>query len=152
MDDFVSVMVDHFREAHHRMRAHLEGLDTALVHRAPAPETSSIAVLISHTLGSETQVIRQVAGLPAPRVREDEFSVTPATLDVAGLRAALDAADRLLDELGPRITPDRLAAQIERGERGTRTGLAWLVRNYGHVNEHLGHLELTRQLLTQPAP
>jgi hypothetical protein len=150
MDDTVSVIVDHFREVHQRMRAQLDGLDLTLVHRAPAPEANSIAVLISHTLGSEMEVIRQVAGVPAPRDRTVEFAVTPATLDLDGLRAALDAADRLLDELGPRITPDRLAALVERGERGWRTGRAWLIRNYGHACEHLGHIELTRQLLTQP--
>jgi hypothetical protein len=141
--DAAAIVLDGYRQVHQRIWAELETLDPALLHLAPAPETNSMAVLVCHTLGSEGDVLRAVAGLPSPRDRSAEFSVTAANLDLAGLRAALDAADRLLDEVRPRITAERLPMTIERPPRPSRTGLGWLIENYCHAR----HLELTRQLL-----
>ena len=147
MDTTVSTIFDGYREVHAGFRAELETLDPALLHQTPAPETNSIAVLIHHTLGSEAQVVRLVAGVPAPRDREAEFRITAADIDIARLRAEIDAADALLAELGPRIGAERLTMVIERDGRTPRTGLTWLVTNYGHAREHLAHLQLTRQVL-----
>jgi hypothetical protein len=151
MDATAAIVLDGYRQVHRRLRAALETLDPALLHQAPAPATNSIAVLVRHTLGSEGDVLRAVAGLPSTRDRDAEFRATAADTDRAGLYAALDAADRLLDEAGPRITAARLRVTVERPPRPPRTGLGWLVENYGHAREHLAHLELTRQLLLQPA-
>ena len=147
MDTTVSTIFDGYREVHNSFREELATLDPALLHQTPAPETNSIAVLIHHTLGSEAQVVRLVAGAPAPRDREAEFRITSADIDIARLRAEIDAADALLDELGPRIGAERLTTVIERDGRTPRTGLTWLVVNYGHAREHLAHLQLTRQVL-----
>jgi hypothetical protein len=150
MEAAVAIILDGYRQVHGRMRAELAGLDPALLHVAPAPETSSIAALVLHTLGAEGEVLRAVAGLPAvPRDRAAEFGATAAEIDAAGLRARLDAADRLLDEVAPRLTAERLPLTIERPPRPARTGLGWLIENHCHAREHLAHLELTRQLLTR---
>ncbi|MCC6629429.1 MAG: DinB family protein [Chloroflexi bacterium] len=151
MDATVAIFLAGYREVHQRLRAELDALDPALVHVSPAPEANSIAVLVLHTLGSAGDVLRVVAGLPSTRDRTVEFSVTAADLDLAGLRARLDDADRLLDETFQRITAERLQMTLERPPRPPRTGLGWLVNNHGHCWEHVAHLELTRQLLTQPA-
>jgi ADP-ribose pyrophosphatase YjhB (NUDIX family) len=151
LDAAIAAIIDGYREVHQRFRDMLGALDPALLHRRPAPETNSIAVLIHHTLGSERQVARLVAGLPASRDRAAEFRITAADLDLAGLRAEIDAADALLDELAPRLTPERLATMIERPDRGPRTGIGWLVDNYGHAREHLAQVELTRQWLAHQA-
>jgi len=62
----------------------------------------------------------------------------------------IDATDRLLRELGPQITDDDLAALRVRPsavrDKGPRTGLYWLVHNYGHAREHVAQLQLTKQL------
>lgn len=149
MDETVGTIIDGYREVYDTFRKELETLDPALLHTRPAAEANSIAVLIHHTLGSAAQVLRLVAGVPAPRDREAEFRITAADLDAAGLRAEIDAAGALLDELGPRIGPERLVAIIERDGRTPRTGLTWLVTNYGHAREHLAHLQLTRQVLDE---
>ena len=97
-------------------------------------------------------MLRAVAGLPpTTRDRDAEFRATVADTDRASLDAALDAADRLLDEVGPRLTAARLRATVERPLRPPRTGLGWLVENSCHAREHLAHLELTRQILLRPA-
>ena len=149
MDATAAIVLDGYRQVHRRIRAELETLDPALLHLAPAPEANSIAVLIRHTLGSEGDVLCAVAGLPlpTPRDRTAEFGATAADTDRASLGAALEAADRLLDEVGPRLTPERLRVTVERPPRPPRTGAGWLIENYCHAREHLAHLELTRQIL-----
>ena len=150
MEAAAAIILDGYREVHRRMRAELATLDPALLTLAPAPDTSPIAVLVRHTLGSEGDVLRAVAGLPSARDRTAEFRVTADEVDLASLRVALDAADRLLDAVGQRLTDERLRATVERPPRPPRTGLGWLVENYCHAREHLAQLELTRQILQQP--
>ncbi len=152
METTATLVLDGYRQVHRRIRAELEALDPALLHVTPGPDTTSIAALVRHTLGSEGDVLCAVAGLslPAPRDRAAEFGATVADTDRASLYTALDAADRLLDEAGPRLTPERLRATVERSPRPPRTGLGWLIENYCHAREHLAHLELTHQILRQP--
>jgi hypothetical protein len=149
MDATAAIVLDGYRQVHRRIRAELGTLDPALLHLAPAPDTSSIAALVRHTLGSEGDVLRAVASLP-PVARDRDAEFRAADTDRANLYAALDAADRLLDEAGPHITAERLRVTVERPPRPPRTGLGWLIENYCHAREHLAHLELTRQILLQP--
>ena len=51
--------------------------------------------------------------------------------------------------MAPRITAEDLAAVRPRGERTPETGLHWLLTNYGHAREHLGHIQLTKQLYAE---
>jgi len=62
---------------------------------------------------------------------------------------ALRAADELLASLQPQIGAHRLQRALALptlpvDER--RSGLTWLVGNYGHGREHVGQIQLTRQL------
>jgi SAM-dependent methyltransferase len=63
----------------------------------------------------------------------------------------LQGADDLVGELEPRITDARLLDSLPLptlppGE--VRPGMTWLVGNYGHAREHVGHVQLTKQLYT----
>lgn len=99
-------------------------------------------------LGSEGEAFRLVAGIPGARDRPAEFRATAATFPKEESIAALEAADRLLHELGPRISPERLAAMHKRPSDGyVDSGLGWLVNRHCHISQHLGHVQLTRQLL-----
>jgi hypothetical protein len=125
----------------------LEGLDDAAVNWVPTPGANSIATIMTHVIGSEAETIRSVAGVASERNRAAEFGGGGLTKrDVLGL---LDVADRLLSELVGRIDPDRLSAQIRLPTlpaEEMRSGLTWLVANYGHAREHLGQIQLTSQL------
>jgi hypothetical protein len=151
MENAAAIVLDGYRQVHRRFRAELEALDPALLHRPPAPDTSSIAALVRHTLGAEGDVLRAVAGLPLPSPRDRAAEFAADDTDHASLYAALEVADRLLAEVGPRLTAERLRVTVERPPRPPRIGLGWLIENYCHAREHLAHLELTRQLLQQPA-
>ncbi|MGH2499397.1 MAG: hypothetical protein ACRDF0_04820, partial [Candidatus Limnocylindria bacterium] len=51
--DLGPAFLDHYRELHRRLREALAGLERAALDRAPADGTNSIAVLVTHALGSE---------------------------------------------------------------------------------------------------
>lgn len=144
MEPVVAKVAELYRAAHDGLREQIRELDAAALNWSPAAATNSIAALVVHTLGSEAEVLRVVAGTPGTRDRDAEFRVDAATADE--LLRRLDDADALVAELSPRITADDLAAMKPRGERGPETGLHWLLTNYGHAREHLAHAELTRQL------
>lgn len=144
MDPVVAELVSAFKHVHATLRDDVRAMDNAELNWKPAPETNSAAVLVVHTLGSEMEMVRIVANAPHQRDREAEFRTDGAT--TADLLALLDEADALLDELGPTITAEDLAARRPRREYAPEPCLHWLVTNYGHAREHVAHIELTRQL------
>lgn len=146
MEPIVAESVLAYKRVHEAMRQAVRGLDTEQLNWRPAPETNSVAVLVVHTLGSEREIIHVVADEPYTRDRAAEFTVVVD--DDETLLTALDEADALLDELGPKITPADLIAERGRRHNAPETGLHWLVSNTGHAREHQGHLELTKQFYT----
>jgi hypothetical protein len=97
-----------------------------------------------HTLGSEAEVYRVVAGVSGSRDRPAEFRATAETPEE--LIRQLDEADAFIDDLAAQISAEDLMAEKPRGDRPPQTGTHWLLTNYGHAREHLAHIELTRQL------
>ncbi|MFM9107056.1 MAG: DinB family protein, partial [Chloroflexota bacterium] len=95
MDQTVAEIVRGFKDVHQHLRQEIAGLDAAELNWKPAPVTNSIAALVVHTLGSEAEVFRISAAVPAPRDRDSEFLA--AADSPAALLPMLDAADALLD-------------------------------------------------------
>jgi hypothetical protein len=133
-----------FGLVHSNLREAIQGMDDDALNWSPGPEMNSAAVLVTHTLASERDTYYLVRGLTADRDRDAEFAVEGATRDE--LLAALDQADAVLAEHIAAITEDDLAATRERPGRDPQTGLHWLLNNYGHAREHLGHLHMAAQL------
>jgi hypothetical protein len=144
VEPVVAKITEQYKAVHDQLRKEVRGMDTESLNWKPAPETNSIAVLVVHTLGSEAEVYRLVAGLPSQRDRDAEFQVAENEAD---LLTKLDEADALIDELAVRVSAESLDAIHSRGDRAPQTGLHWLVTNYGHAREHLAHIQLTKQLL-----
>jgi hypothetical protein len=132
------------KDAHDRFRAVVRGSSGAQLNADLGPETNPIAVLVTHALGAERQVLTMVAGRDEPRDRDAEFRAR--TDDPAPLLEALDRADRLVDELVPTLTQAQLEQPYVRNDL-TLSGARWLIRAFGHVREHAAHAELTGQLL-----
>jgi DinB superfamily len=132
-----------FHAVHDGMREQVRDMDSGTLNWKPLPQANSIAVLISHTLGSEREMIRAVRSLTTERDREAEFK---AEADAAELLGLLDRADRELDEHMGAIAAADLTELRPRGDRPPRPGLDWLISNYGHAREHLAQIELTKQL------
>ena len=132
-----------YHEVHARMREQVRGMDRGTLNWSPLPKANSLAVLVTHALGSEREMIRALRQIPSDRDRDSEFRVES---EAAELIALLDRADRELDENIAALTPADLTELRPRGDRPPRPGIEWLVSNYGHAREHLAQMELTKQL------
>jgi hypothetical protein len=132
-----------FHAVHDGMREQVRNMDAGTLNWKPLPLANSIAVLVTHSLGSEREMIRSIGRRETERDREAEFK---AEADAADLLALLDEADRELDEQLAGLTAADLTALRPREDRPPRPGIEWLISNYGHAREHLGQIELTKQL------
>jgi hypothetical protein len=130
---------------HKQMLAEIADLDTATLNWTPAAETSSIGTIITHALAAEAEMLRNLLAIPTHRNRDDEFTAQAHTHDA--LAEQIGNADADWDTLGPRLGETELRTPIPRPNKPTpETGLFWLVRNYGHLREHLAQIQLTKQL------
>ncbi len=136
-----------FEQLHDQLRDEITGLDLEGLNWAPMEGANSISTIVTHLVGSEAETIRTVAGLPSGRIREAEFS---AAMRTSGeLFDLIDEADDLIAVARGHINAERLEATLALPTlppTELRTGLTWLVGNYGHAREHLGHVQLTKQL------
>jgi DinB superfamily len=142
-DKIREVLGQAFHELHEKLREQVRGLDHGTLNWRPLPKANSIAVLITHTVGSEQEMIRSVRSIPTERDRDAEFK---AEADADQLLEMIDAADRELEEQIAALTPEDMTELRPRGDRPPRSGLFWLITNYGHAREHLAQVELTKQL------
>lgn len=138
-----------FRQVHQQLRDELHGLDDETLNWVPMPGANSIATIVGHLVGSEAETLRCIAGLACERDRDAEFAGSGLTgPDVLRL---LEEADDLIVELEPRIAVSHLSEELPLPTLPSdevRTGLAWLIGNYGHPREHLGQIQITRQIHT----
>jgi hypothetical protein len=132
-----------YSELHENLRVQVRGLDEATLNWRPLPKANSVAVLVTHTLGSELEMMRSVRLVPTQRDRESEFR---AEAGAERLLEMIDAADREMGELIAAVTEADLTELRPRGDRPPRPGIQWMIANYGHAREHLAQIELTRQL------
>ena len=139
----IATIPEGLRGIHKKMRDVVGGLDRDALNWKPHPDASTIAVLITHTLESEREMLGAVRGVKVPRDRPSEFLVHK---DRDDLLAMLDRADAWLVEQTNGMSGADLLALRPRGENPPQPGLYWLLTNYGHAREHLAQMELTRQL------
>ena len=132
-----------YAELHENLRVQVRGLDEGTLNWRPLPKANSVAVLVTHTLGSELEMMRSVRLVPAQRDRDSEFR---AEAGAERLLEMIDAADREMAELIAAATEADLTELRPRGDRPPRPGMEWMIANYGHAREHLAQIELTKQL------
>jgi uncharacterized damage-inducible protein DinB len=147
-DPVAEVFVRQFGHENGRLRKAIEGLAAGDLDRVVAPQTNSVAVLVAHATGSELGWLHVAAGRSFQRDRDSEFRTRGVS--AAELDARIERASRAMPEL--------VAAAIEGGlgtKRATRSGDEVtagyaLVHALEHLAEHVGQIELTRQLITMP--
>jgi DinB superfamily len=136
-----------FHQVHDQLRKEISGLDSDALNWAPIVGSNSVATIITHVVGSEDETFRSMAALPSVRDRDAEFAGSGLT--TAEALALLDGADELITTVKPHIDSDRLNSVFALPTlpaEELRSGFTWLVGNYGHACEHLGQIQLTRQL------
>jgi uncharacterized damage-inducible protein DinB len=149
MEKFFSDYLDRLEGLHYRIAVALEGLPQQGIDWVPGEEMNSIGVLVTHIAGAERYWIGDVvAGDESSRVRATEFETTG--MDRESLLARLDEV--LAHSRGvlaglheEQLTEERASPRVE--ERFT---LAWsLLHALKHTAEHVGQVEMTRQLWEQ---
>ena len=144
-----AVLLALFSQVHDQLRDELADLDDESLNLVPTPSMNSIAVIVRHLVGSEAETLRAVAGVPNERNRDKEF--VPTRGSVEEMHDLLRGADDLIAQITSLITDDRLQLEVALPTlpaREIRPGLAWLLGNYGHAREHVGQIQLTKQLVT----
>jgi hypothetical protein len=148
----MSVVLGQFRQLHQELRREVADRSEASLNWVPCPGANSVATIITHTVGSEAETLRAIAGVPARRDRDAEFRMGEQRR--ADVLAQIDAADALLDDLEPALIGERASTLVALPTLPTderRSGMTWLIGNLGHAREHMGHLRLTMQLFDAAA-
>ena len=134
------------------LRKALDGCSAEQLNRRPAGEdTNGLAVLAAHALGSTRSWLSLAVGAPLPeRDRDAEFQVVEE--DPAAFMERHDALAgecRALLETDHPFEPARIGTAPWRtyGEEEPVTAAWALLHALEHLREHVGHAQLTRQLL-----
>jgi hypothetical protein len=143
----IPVVIAQFQELHNELRLEVTNRDDESLNWIPCSGANSVATIVTHTLGSEVETVRAVAGVPVSRNRDGEFKM--GRQSQADLLDQIRQADSLLEDLAPTLTEDRALRSMALPTLSSddrRPGMTWLIRNLGHAREHMGHLRLTAQL------
>lgn len=130
-----------------RIIACLDGLDAEGMNWKPTAEgTNSLYVLAVHTMANaEEVVVSLLGGVDIPRVRASEFVATGESADWVHNRWA-DLKPRIEQTLAG-ISTAELDREFPHARRPPMTGWQALVQTSTHAAEHVGHAEMTRDLL-----
>lgn len=130
------------------MRAAIAGASADALNRRPAGDDSNpVAVLVVHALSSTRWWLSVALGGPVPeRDRPSEFLTTVAGADeMLGVFDPIAAECRALLSTDVTFDPGAIRKDPRDGDQVTA---AWaLIHAVEHLREHVGHAELTRQLL-----
>jgi len=141
-------LYERFRRQHADIAQAVEGLPLEALDWVPGAEMNSINVLVAHSLGAERRLIGGVAlGEPSNEGREEEFTTRGLSADEVKRRLA--SADEFLRNALPRISVSDLDV-IRTTHHNEQRSVAWtLLHALEHTGQHLGHIQITRQLWEQ---
>lgn len=127
------------------------GLPVEALDWTPLPrDTSSIAVLAHHCAGVvRLWCVEGLAGRDTHRDRAAEFAAGGKNAAVLAdlINAAYDESEAAVRDVDPAVLDRAQPLTLNHDRRGeTHTGRFCITTAVGHVAEHIGHMQLTRQL------
>ncbi len=122
-----------------------EDLDWRPIQAEGELATNSLAAMVTHVAGSGTYLIKEVIGRqPIHRDREAEFLTRG--MNASTLKARLDAASKVIEEVLSPLTVSQM--EEDRKYRDRTATVRWIILHViEHTAQHVGHMQLTRQLL-----
>jgi uncharacterized damage-inducible protein DinB len=147
MDPIIKSYSDVLEALHKDCMKQISGLTQEELDWSPGEDMNSLAILSAHIAGAERYWIGDhLMGEASGRVRDDEFSTSGLTVDA--LSKQLDTALKYSREAFDRLTADQLG-EIRKSPQGDREfTVAWIIAHVlRHTALHLGHMEVTRQLV-----
>ncbi len=148
-DPTIAALREVLAESLDELRRGLDGLSVEELNARPAGgTTNSVAVIVTHALGSTRSWLSLALGKPLPdRDREAEFRVVADDGFAASTEGEIARCLGLLDDavwdparIGVPSWSSRLAEE-------PRTAAYAAAHALAHVGEHVGHLHMTRELL-----
>jgi uncharacterized damage-inducible protein DinB len=130
---------------HRRLREIVTTTPKELLDQVPTPDANSIAILVTHLVGSEGEWLNRAAGRSIERDRDSEFRVRGR--DARELIAAIEEADRAAPDLIRAAFAAGIETQRDRPGAQPVTVSFCLIHAAAHAAEHVGHADLTKQLL-----
>jgi uncharacterized damage-inducible protein DinB len=137
------------KELQDQIKSLLEGMPQEALDWRPIPgegelATNSLAAVVTHLAGSETYLMKEIIGRqPVQRDREAEF-VTRG-VNVSALKTRLEAAAKSAEEVLSPMTEGQL--EESRKLRDRQVTVRWSILHViEHTAQHVGHMQLTRQL------
>jgi hypothetical protein len=121
-----------------------EALDWRPIQGEGELATNSLAVMAVHLAGSQTYWMKEIIGrTPIQRDREAEFAAKGVGL--ADLKARLDAAGKIVEEVLSPLSERQMEEERKFRDKPitVRGGILQVI---DHVAQHIGHMQLTRQL------
>ena len=129
-----------------RILACLDGLPEDDLNWRPLDNANSLYVLATHILGTtEENLLGVLCGQPTHRQREAEFAAQGPSVEPINARWL--ALQKVIRQSLEQLPPGELEREREHPRRGQLTGLEVLIVVARHAAEHMGHAELTRDLL-----
>lgn len=147
MIPFLATYLANLRALNDELKALLTGIPTDALDWSPSPESNSLAVLAAHVAGAQSYWLGDViAARPSRRDREGEFRTRD--LDAVSLCAHLDASLDAAEDVLESFSLDALSAERVSPRHNRVYTVDWvLLHTLEHTAQHLGHAQLTRQLL-----
>ena len=148
-DPTIDALREVLEESLDELRRGVDGPSVDALNAKPAGgQTNTIAVIVTHALGSTRSWLSLAVGAPSPaRDRDAEFRAVAdegfaawTEASIAGCLAVLDGARWDPGRIG---TPDRNPHLAEE----PRTAAYAAAHALAHLGEHVGHLHMTRELL-----
>ncbi len=147
MSDAIKDIISNFQQTKSGVKDSIKDLPLEALNWNPVPgEANSIYAIVSHICGSERQWIQHtIGGKDVQRDRDAEFTAKGQTVE--GLLELLDRTQEITSGVLSKETIESLRRTVQRyPDRPKTTAIASVVNCLWHVAEHLGHLQLTRQL------
>ena len=145
----VQAYLTDFEELREQVKSLLEGLGQEALDWRPIEgvdelATNSLTAMVIHLVGSETYWMKEViGGKKIVRDRDAEF-VTKG-LNVPALQAKIEATGKVTAEILSALTEKQL--EESRKWRDRSVSVRWCILHViEHYAQHLGHMQLTRQL------
>jgi uncharacterized damage-inducible protein DinB len=145
----VQAYLTDFEELREQVKSLLEGLGQEALDWRPIEgvdelATNSLTAMVIHLAGSETYWMKEViGGKKIVRDRDAEF-VTKG-LSVPELQAKIEATGKVTAEILSALTEKQL--EESRKWRDRSVSVRWCILHViEHYAQHLGHMQLTRQL------
>ncbi len=147
MTEEVAAIWAFLNETLERMIAVGNDLSTDEIHWSPpSSEGNSIAVLLAHTTGSiEESILQALAGESVNRDRDAEFVERGTSAELLAEHWSMVAAR--LEPVFSTLDADQLRGIHVHPRRGEMSGRDVLLSALAHAREHLGQVELNRDLI-----